>query len=156
MLEGPARFGWILPGKLAASARPGRFGSLEADLFFLRSKDIRVIISLLETTLNLERYREAGFEAYHFPVEDFTAPELEQIAAACSVIDEASTQGEKVLVHCNAGIGRTGTLLACYLLHRGVTAEEAIHQVRRERPFSLETSEQVDMIYRYYRSRLAN
>jgi len=153
MHEGPGRFGWILLDELSGSARPGRFGPLEEDLAFLRSKGIGVIISLLETTLNLEKYREEGFETHHFPVEDFTAPELEQIAAACAVLDEATTMGKKILVHCNAGIGRTGTLLAAYLLHRGVTADEAIRRVRRERPLSLETSEQVDMIHRYYRSR---
>ena len=154
--EGPTRFGWILPGELAGSGRPGRSSPLLRDLDFLRARGIGIIVSLLESTLNLSDYRQEGFEAYHFPVEDFTAPQLEQIEEACALIEEASGQGKKVLVHCNAGIGRTGTLLACFLVHRGVTPEEAIRSIRRERPYSLETAEQVGVVHRYHDIRQPN
>jgi atypical dual specificity phosphatase len=151
--RGPSRFGWILPDQLAGSARPGRYASLQDDLAFLHDQGIRVIISLLESTLNLEDYRREGFEPHHFPVEDFSAPTLQQVADACAVIDEALGHAAKVLVHCNAGIGRTGALLACFLVHQGAKPEEAVKQVRDQRPMSLETREQVEMVHAYSRHR---
>ena len=152
-LKGPSRFGWVLPGELAGSARPGRFDSLESDLDFLQAENIHTIISLLESTINLAEYREAGFEPRHFPVDDFAAPSLEQISEACEIIDASLEQGKRVLVHCNAGIGRTGTILACFLVHKGTHPDEAIGQIRNERPISLETGEQIDVVHHYFRQR---
>ncbi len=152
-LKGPSRFGWVLPGELAGSARPGRYHPLESDLDFLQAENIQTIISLLESTINLVEYRQRGIEAHHFPVEDYTAPRLDQIAESCSIIENALAQGKGVLVHCNAGIGRTGTLLACFLVYRGAEPDEAVRLVRSKRPISLETEAQVDVVHRYYRSR---
>jgi atypical dual specificity phosphatase len=151
--RGPSRFGWILPERLAGSGRPGRYNALREDLAFLRDQGIGVIISLLETTLNLEDYSREGFEAHHFPVEDFTAPTLEQAAEACTVITEALDRGNKVVVHCNAGIGRTGTILACFLVHIGTEPDQAVAAIREQRPLSLETREQVEMVHAYHRHR---
>jgi len=152
-LKGPARFGWLLPDRLAGSGRPGRQAPLAEDLAFLKAEGVTVIISLLETPLNLPEYRAAGFEAHHVPVEDFQAPSLEQIAEACTLIEQALARNQKVLVHCNAGIGRTGTLLACFLVHAGASVEPAIERVRTERPLSLETREQEQAV-RDYQARL--
>jgi atypical dual specificity phosphatase len=147
------RFGWILPGQLAGSGRPGRYGSLEDDLAFLRGEGIQVIISLLETTLNLQDYLREGFELHHFPVEDFTAPTIDQVTEACGIIEETLARGENVLVHCNAGIGRTGALLACFLVHRGMKPTDAVSEIRDKRPMSLETREQGDIVRRYFELR---
>lgn len=149
-LEGPSRFSWILPGQLAGSGRPGRYTPLEQDLAFLRQEGVDVIISLLESTSNLEAYVDAGFDTHHFPVEDFTAPTLDQIADACDVIEKAIARGGRVLVHCNAGIGRTGTILACFLAHQGVDPEAAVQRIRTERPLSLETKDQVIVVTKYF------
>ena len=105
----------------------------------------------MRSTINLVEYREAGFEPNHFPVEDFAAPSLAQISKACEIIDESLDRGKSVLVHCNAGIGRTGTILSCFLVHKGAHPEEAIERVRRERPMSLETKEQIDVVHHYFR-----
>lgn len=152
-LEGPSRFSWVLPDQLAGSGRPGRYAPLERDLAFLREKGVDVIISLLESTLNLKEYVEAGFDTHHFPVEDFTAPTLDQTADACDIIETSIAGGGRVLVHCNAGIGRTGTLLACFLAHQGVEPEAAVRRIRTERPMSLETRDQIVIVARYYESR---
>jgi len=151
MPQGPTRFGWLVPSALAGSGRPGRYAPLDEDLLFLHHQGIEVILSLLETTMNLPEYRAAGFEVHHFPVEDFTAPELEQVAESCTIIDRNLSAERKVLVHCNAGIGRTGAILACALVQRGETPEDAVRQVRQLRPYSLETSSQVEIVRAYHR-----
>ena len=50
-------------------------------------------------------------------------------------------------MHCGAGIGRTGTMIACYLVDKGFSAEEAIQLVRQARPGSIETREQEQVIH---------
>ena len=55
-----------------------------------------------------------------------------------------------VCVHCMAGVGRTGTMLAVYLVKsRGLSAQQAIQEVRRQRPGSIETQSQEEAVFIY-------
>ena len=64
-------------------------------------------------------------------------------------IDLQTGQQKPVVVSCYAGIGRTGTVLACYLVHRGEEPAEAINRVRQLRPSSIQTPEQEAAVYQY-------
>lgn len=58
---------------------------------------------------------------------------------------------QAVAVHCALGFGRTGTMLACYLVkERGLAAGDAIAEVRRLRPGSIETYEQEKAVFQFY------
>jgi atypical dual specificity phosphatase len=57
-----------------------------------------------------------------------------------AAIEAALAGGRRVAVHCGAGLGRTGTLVACYLTRRGVRPDDAIARLRALRPGSVETA----------------
>lgn len=133
------RFSYIIPGRLAGMSRPDR-GGIE----LLREAGIKGLLSLIETSIPLE-YLE-GMEYCHVPIIDFGAPDMPRIEKAVAFIN--SIKGP-VAVHCLAGCGRTGTILAVYLVSTGLSAAASIDTVREIRPFSIETSEQENSVYEY-------
>ena len=138
-------FSWLIEGELAGSARPlGAIG-----LAALNRRGVRALISLTEKPPSAASLRRAGLAGVHLPVADFTAPTLAQIAVAVGAIDDFRARGVPVVVHCVAGRGRTGTILAAYLVSQGATAEAAIDQVRAQRPGSIETPEQEAVVHEY-------
>ena len=72
----------------------------------------------------------------------FEAPSPSQFKFAIDSIQKAAIAGMGVAVHCQAGKGRTGTVLAGYFVIEGVSAAEAIKKIRSLRPGSIETNEQ--------------
>jgi atypical dual specificity phosphatase len=71
------------------------------------------------------------------------------IERGVAAIADALENGRVAVVHCGAGLGRTGTLLACYLVHSGLNADEAIRRLRAVRPGSVETRAQVAAVVAY-------
>ena len=81
-------------------------------------------------------------------MRDFAAPSPEQIERSLDAVLETLAAGEAAAVHCAGGLGRTGTVLACYLASsEGLGAEEAIQRVRAMRPGSVETPAQLAAIH---------
>ena len=145
----PANFSFVIEKCLAGMERPGSHAALEEDLEFLKVQGIRGIVSLTEAPLEHTLVTEHGFKYLHLPVEDFTPPALEQVKQFIGFLEEAESAGCAVVVHCAAGQGRTGTMLACALVHKGSSAAEAIEKLRSLRPHSIETAEQEMMIRDY-------
>jgi atypical dual specificity phosphatase len=122
---------------LAGLARPR-----VEDLPFLVEQKIAVLISLTTIPPDPAAVLAAGIEPVHLPIEDFCAPTYEQQVTFVQTVARAREQGLRVGVHCAAGLGRTGTMLATWLVAEGLPAEQAIAQIRRLRPGSIETAEQ--------------
>lgn len=80
-----------------------------------------------------------GLTESHVPVADFAAPTPAQLATALGVIHEAVNAGERVAVHCGGGLGRSGTVAACYLVELGHEWRAAVMRVRAARPGAIET-----------------
>ncbi len=124
------RFHWIVPKVLAGMAQPGASGSVRADLDFLHAQGVRGIVSLTERGLP-EVPGARSFHLLHVPVRDFDVPTGDDLERFCDFVDRIARQGDATAVHCLAGLGRTGTFGACYLIHLyGLGGDEAIERVR--------------------------
>ncbi|MGR3219833.1 MAG: dual specificity protein phosphatase 23 [Candidatus Anammoxibacter sp.] len=143
----PRNFSWLIKDEIAGMAKPA---SLVNNFEFLKSNNIDAIVSLTEKNLQLSIINEFGFEYIHLPVVDFTVPTFEQIDKFVSFSKRLRLNEKTFVVHCDGGMGRTGTILAIYLVSsKGFSAKEAISEVRKRRPGSIETKEQEDIIFKY-------
>ena len=137
-------FSWVLEGSLAAAQGP----TSRRDLIFLKLQDIRSIVRMEERTISGEALE---LEDLYEPVPDYTAPNLDQIHRMVTFIEaEIETWEHPVVVTCQAGLGRTGTVLASYLVYVGYKPEDAMKLIRELRPGSIETADQEDAIKRYH------
>lgn len=144
----PANFSWVIEGKLAGSARPEN----ETQLRWLRNKGVKAVVCLnMERPLDEEEAKSLGFKYAFIPVKDFTAPKLEDIKKLVSLIDEMLGQNKPVVVCCGAGIGRTGTMLAAYLVSLCYSPEEALKQVEEKRGIGVESYTQKEAVFEYAR-----
>jgi protein-tyrosine phosphatase len=74
----------------------------------------------------LRPYARGAFKHRRMPIRDFSVPTDAEMQAILDAIDDALAKGHTVFVHCRGGIGRTGTVLGCYLRRHGASAEEAL------------------------------
>ena len=149
----PLNFSFVWKTRVAGSGHPGRGGERVATLASLRDAGVDSILTLTEEPLDFAPIREFGFEYLHLPIEDFTAPAQDQIDAAVKFLGEQMAAGRGALVHCRAGIGRTGTMLACFLVAQGMEPGRAIAEMRRLRPGSCEVFAQEYAVFQYARRR---
>lgn len=142
---GALNFRWQVEGEVAGVAYP-RFGS---ELAMLKMQGIEALLSLTEDALLPERLTAYGLQAEHLPIPDFHAPTIAQVEQAVAIINRFLAENRPVAVHCGAGLGRTGTILACYLVWQGVSAQDAIERVRSLQPGSIETPKQKAVVREY-------
>src|SRR5262245_37201305 len=143
----PHGFSWIEKPLLAALSKPT---SLE-ELQWLREHGIELLVSLTEEPLRRDWVNDAGLLVLHVPMEAMEPPTQEQLDKCISAILRAMDRQMGVAVHCGAGLGRTGVVLACYLVAKGQPPDNAIVRVRRLRPGSIETDEQAEAIHHFAR-----
>jgi atypical dual specificity phosphatase len=145
----PYFFSWIDEPLLAACAEPAG----PEQLAWLRDHGVDILITLTEEQLPRSWVDAAGLMSVHVPIPDMDVPTADQLEQVLAVIDKAQASGMGAAIHCLAGRGRTGTVLAAYFVHRGLSAREAIQKVRDLRPGSIEVPEQEDAIRAFERSR---
>lgn len=135
----PNSFDWLIPQQLGACVNPS-VGKQAAHM--LQVCGVRLIVNMHEMPDEADLLERLEAISLHLPVPGSCAPTQEQLDLGVQAIAEALARGEAVAVHCGAGLGRAGTLLAAYLVSCGSGAEEAMERVRAARPGSIETLEQ--------------
>jgi protein-tyrosine phosphatase len=136
---------------------PGRLQSLTDDLADLQAAGIGAVLSLtpmgelarLGVDMLPREAQRMGLRHHLLPIEDFGVADAEAVAEALWFVDAAFAREDGVLVHCRAGIGRSGMLAATILVHNGAPPEEAITVVRRARPGAMETEAQERFVRRF-------
>ncbi len=159
-------FYWVIDGLLAGCPRPGgRERSnpfenkkepseadhrLDDDLTWLEEQGIGAVLSLTETPLAAETLaNHPNLTVLHLPVPDMTPPTTGQLIRALEFIDEQHALGKAVVVHCLMGQGRTGTVLAAYLIRGGASAAEALRTIRGVCVGAVESSSQERALYSF-------
>ena len=164
----------LCPGKQVESNFGGRWErDLDLDMSAIVDWGASTLVSLMEEhefsrfeVPNLGDVAEkAGLEWHCIPIRDQYAPDerFERLwAYSGHVLRGRLAAGERIVVHCRGGLGRTGTIAARLLIESGVTPEEALRRVREARPWTVEPRQEPYVLQqqalswndRYYASRV--
>lgn len=133
----PTNFSWVIDEKLAGSGMPTSLDEFE----WVLRQGVKSVVTMTERPLP---GRWVGRVSYlHVPTPDLSAPDMDRIDAAVDFVHGQISGGRAVMVHCAAGMGRAGTILACYLVkYTGCSAKEAVRRIRNERPGSIQSESQ--------------
>jgi protein-tyrosine phosphatase len=151
---------WVIPGVLAGMPMPfihpdrrmaggGSLNAFDDELPVLHSLGVRAIVSLLNIPSDAAVYESAGFTFLCLPVPDGGAPTIAQATQVVRFVTGQRNAQRPVAVHCEAGLGRTGTLIATYLISCGDNAAEAIQRVRSAEKAAIETARQIQFLEQY-------
>lgn len=146
--DAPTGFVWVERGKLAGSGYPASRTQVE----WLVKSGIRSILTLTSEPLPSEWTEGFSITSGHVAMEDHEAPSLAATKRGVDFVVEQLNQRRPVVVHCLAGEGRTGCVLAAYLIRaRGVGAKEAMETLRKIKPEFVE-QRQEKSVYEYAES----
>ena len=140
----PDNFSWLIEDKLAGSAIP----TSKDEIKWLQEEGVKSIVTIREEPLDDDWTSDVNY--LHVLSDDMGVPTFDDLKNSVDFIHDRIENNEPVLVHCLAGLGRTGTILACYLIkYQKMSAEDAIQYVREKRHGSIQSFVQEELIFQY-------
>jgi atypical dual specificity phosphatase len=136
----------VIEDKLAGCGLPVTDDEFE----WLVQRGIKSIVTVREVPLPPDWFEDRDVSYLHLRVEDFGAPSIEELDASVNFIEQQLQNERPVMVHCAAGKGRTGTVLAAFLVkNEKLSAEQAIEKLRTIRPGSVQSVVQETAVSMY-------
>jgi len=126
-----AEYSEIIPGKLVIGRKPiGKFEFTQ-----LKSLGVSAIIDLDASSVEKAAVEPRKFDYESFKIENNYEPiDPDALKKVVDIIDQYVNKGKKVYLHCFAGLGRSPTCAAAYLIYKGATYEDAIKKIKDARP----------------------
>jgi len=140
----PRNFSWVLTGKLAGCGAPAS----EKELLALVQLGVSHLVTLsMDTPPPSAICGVKKIKSSVISIQEFKGPKVEEFINFIELVSKELCAGGQVAVHCRMGRGRTGTMLASYIMKtEGLGAIQAIQKVRRVRPGSVETKAQEEAL----------
>ncbi len=127
----------------------GELAAYDDELPLLHRSGIRAVLCLLNIPSDARVYKASGFRFHLCPIDDGAPPTFEQADRSIGFIKQCLQDGLPIAVHCEGGVGRTGTILAAWFIASGQTASQAIDIVRGQHPCAIETNRQICFLEDY-------
>lgn len=165
----PVNSYWVVPGRFLAGEYPGHITPEQS-----RKKLASYLDAGIDAFLDLTEKRELSpYEAdlqvlaasrhvsclyKRMPIRDVSVPSNpDQMRKILGTLEQWLEAGRNVYVHCWGGVGRTGTVVGCYLVNKGMSGGEALAQIdtfwkhmspskRQRKPVSPETPAQMEYV----------
>lgn len=146
---GPRGFLWLKKNRLAGTPQPGIYFDIDYDLKALQRVGVTTLVTLTETPLDETKLAPFGLKTIWEPIPDMAPPSIEQGMRLSRQIEDALGNNEVIAVHCRAGLGRTGTVLAAQLIREGHSALDALETVRSIEPRWVQSPAQVEFLEQF-------
>jgi atypical dual specificity phosphatase len=152
IISRPTNFSWVIPEKLAGSGLPSSYDHL----LWLVNNNIKTIVTVREIPLPDAWFKKVNsfnlsLESFFLKTDDYNAPTVDEIYNIVEYIDSQISKKKPVVVHCAAGKGRTGTVLAAYFIKKDkLKVDEAIRKIRSLRPGSIQSERQEIALNQFY------
>jgi atypical dual specificity phosphatase len=134
----------------------GELNAYRDELPQLHRAGIRAVVCLLNMPGDLPVFQSAGFDFRCFPIENGQPPAPALAREFIEYIKSCRLRNLPVAVFCQAGSGRTCTVIACYLIHTGKTAAQAIAELRGQEKSAVETPAQIRFLEEFEKRQRQN
>ncbi|MFH1832395.1 MAG: dual specificity protein phosphatase family protein, partial [bacterium] len=142
----PQNFSTLTNNLISGMAKPETPGQIK----YLESKNVKLVVTLTKDKLDATLFKNTSVKNIHLPIQSGNAPTEDQIKTFLTEAKQVTSTGGKIVVHCEQGLHRTGTMLALWLItNNNMSAQQAINFVREQRPGSISPGIQEKFLHKF-------